>query len=242
MPTSPSPQVTDFSRDVLGRYLCNGLDEALRSADPSLRADARPFDVVIVGGGTFGAVLAHQLFVRDRHRRLRVLVLDGGPLALAEHVQNLPMVGLKNAGATSIAELRRTGRDGQPREEVWGLAWHSPVPFPGLAYCIGGRSLYWGGWSPQLLAAEMPAERWPAEVVEDLQATGFREAGRQIGVNETNDFIHGPLHEALLERLFQGIQEGKVQSAVPPSELPLQVDVPPRSTSRRTPRHRRATA
>ena len=27
--TTQKPQETDFTRDVLGRYICNGLDEAL---------------------------------------------------------------------------------------------------------------------------------------------------------------------------------------------------------------------
>jgi len=40
MATSPTPQYTDFSKDVLGRYICNGLDEALRST--SGRPDASP--------------------------------------------------------------------------------------------------------------------------------------------------------------------------------------------------------
>ena len=31
--TSPTPQTTDFTRDVLGRYICNGLDEAIASAN-----------------------------------------------------------------------------------------------------------------------------------------------------------------------------------------------------------------
>jgi hypothetical protein len=35
--TSTSPQNTDFSRDILGRYTCNGLDEALQSTDTSVR-------------------------------------------------------------------------------------------------------------------------------------------------------------------------------------------------------------
>ena len=48
MPTNPNPMTTDFSRDVLGRYVCNGLDEALRSADRT-RPDARPFDVIVIG-------------------------------------------------------------------------------------------------------------------------------------------------------------------------------------------------
>ena len=63
--TSPSVQSTDFSRDILGRYTCNGLDEALRSTDASIRPDARPFDVIIVGGGSFGGVLAQHLFAAD---------------------------------------------------------------------------------------------------------------------------------------------------------------------------------
>ena len=41
--TNPMPQVTDFTRDVLGRYVCNGLDEALRSSDRTVvRPDGRP--------------------------------------------------------------------------------------------------------------------------------------------------------------------------------------------------------
>jgi len=34
MPTSPTAQHTDFSKDVLGRYVCNGLDEALNRLRP----------------------------------------------------------------------------------------------------------------------------------------------------------------------------------------------------------------
>ncbi len=68
MSTSKNAQMTDFSKDVLGRYLCNGLDEALQSADKSApradgsaQNDARPFDIIIVGGGSFGGTLAQHL-------------------------------------------------------------------------------------------------------------------------------------------------------------------------------------
>ena len=44
----------------------------------------------------------------------------------------------------------------------WGVAgrmiwaWVLTLPVTGgLAYCLGGRSLYWGGWSPQYLSSEM---------------------------------------------------------------------------------------
>jgi hypothetical protein len=61
--TSPTAQYTDFSKDVIGRYVCNGLDEALRST--SGRPDAKPFDVVIVGGGSFGGAAAQHLLYSD---------------------------------------------------------------------------------------------------------------------------------------------------------------------------------
>ncbi|MBI3243101.1 MAG: DUF1080 domain-containing protein [Chloroflexi bacterium] len=226
MSTNPTPQRTDFSLDVTGRYVCNGLDEALRSADKSLRPEARPFDVIVIGGGSFGPVLAQHLFDRDKTHSHRILVLEGGPFVLPEHIQNLPVLGLNVPGKTSIADLRATGQDGRPRNEVWGLAWHSNEQFPGLAYCLGGRSLFFGGWSPQLLDSEMPPDRWPHQVVDDLNARYFREAGEQIGVNETNDFIQGPLHEALRQRLFEGIQRHKVTDAIPLAQLRLHLTAP----------------
>lgn len=118
MPTNPTAQTTDFSRDVIGRYICNGLDEALNSTDTSVRADARPFDVVILGGGTFGAALAQHLFYRDKTHSHRILVLEGGPFALPEHVQNMGALGLNPPSATSIADLRAIGQDKQARNEV----------------------------------------------------------------------------------------------------------------------------
>jgi choline dehydrogenase-like flavoprotein len=221
MPTSPRAQRTDFSLDIAGRYTCNGLDEALASTGPG----GRPFDLIVVGGGSFGGALAEQLFANDKAQVHRVLVLDGGPLALPEHVQNMPLQGLPVPPATSIAELRSLGQDGQPRAEVWGLPWHSSTSFPGLAYCLGGRSLYFGGWSPQLLDAEMPtaagtASPWPPAVVNDLNNRYFAESARQIGTEETNDFVSGDLQNALRQALFNGINNGDITDAVPLSNLP----------------------
>jgi choline dehydrogenase-like flavoprotein len=219
--TSPTPQVTDFTRDVLGRYICNGLDEARASADTSLRPDARPFDVLVVGGGSFGAAFAQHLFFRDQTHSRRILVLEAGPFLVPEQVQNLPMLGLDVPGPTSIKDLRDSGQYGRARAEVWGLAWHSNVLYTGLAYCLGGRSLYWGGWAPQLLNEEMPLALWPQAVVDDLNTTYFPQAAEQLGVDQTNDFISGKMHEALRERLATGIGDGKVRDAIPLNELPL---------------------
>ena len=227
MPTPAKAELGALSKDVLGRYICNGLDEALASTNSSNSPNARMFDVIIVGGGSFGAVCAQHFFSQDTTRSHRILVLEGGPFTIPEHVQNLPVLaGLNVAGATSIQDLRNQGQFGldKPREEVWGLPWHSSTKFPGLAYCIGGRSLYFGGWCPQLLDEEMPADRWPQSVIDDLDNTYFSQASEQIGTNQTNDFISGPLHTTLRQMLFDGIQAGTVTDAIPLNELPTHLD------------------
>ncbi len=216
---------TTFSLDVLGRYVCNSWQEAMDSANPRLRSDARPFDVIVLGGGTFGSAVAQHLFSQDSSHSHRILVLEAGPVTVAEHTQNLPMMGLDVAAPTSIAQLRTQGLDRLPRQEVWGLPWHSRVAFPGLAYCLGGRSLYWGGWSPQLLDSEMPTagvtkSAWPQTVVDDLKARYFAESHEQIGTLVSNYYIFGSLQNALRQILADGITTGKVTDSIPLASLP----------------------
>ncbi|MDP8932286.1 MAG: hypothetical protein M3O70_27950, partial [Actinomycetota bacterium] len=239
MPLSDVELTTPLSRDVQARYVCNTFDEARATWE-----DGPGFDAIIVGGGTYGAALAQSLYFRSEKfrdddifapRNYRILVLEAGPYILPEHVQNLPMLRLYDPPSTSIAELQpdpSLRHTLKARNEVWGLAWHSPERFTGLAYCVGGRSLYWGGWSPRFLDSEMPtvaeaANMWPATVVEDLKARFFEEANRQLGANESNDFIAGALHETMRTRLLKALDEGRVATAFPVDELPLQVTDPP---------------
>jgi choline dehydrogenase-like flavoprotein len=239
MMTSPTySESTTFTRDVEGRYVCNTFDEMRVTFDPNARAaaglpprdDLRPFDIIIVGGGTFGAVLASAIFQRDKERKHRILVLEGGPFAVHEHVQNIALSGFGGPDPIHLATIQQWLASNDERafrnwsREVWGLAWHSPLKFPGLAYCIGGRSLFWGGWSPQLLDAEMPAASWPPAVKTDLVNRYFREASEQIGVTETNDFIQGELHAALRQRLFEGVNANQITGAIPLAELTLHLD------------------
>jgi choline dehydrogenase-like flavoprotein len=223
MPTSGSSQVTDFTRDVLGRFVCNGFDEAKRNADKtasrpdgSPQNDARPFDVIVIGAGSFGSAFAQHLFYADETRSHRILLLDSGSLVLGEHVQN---IGLMRFDPPPPVEQDPF----VARNEVWGLPWRSNIGggFPGLAYVLGGRSVYFGGWSPRLLDEEMPSPPWPASVKADLAASDFGEAAAQIGTDTPNDFIFGPMHEALRQQLFDGITAGQVSSAIPLDQLPL---------------------
>ena len=51
---------TSFTLDNMGRFLCNTLGEALDSAQQTIGGRRRDFDVIVVGGGTFGAVVAEH--------------------------------------------------------------------------------------------------------------------------------------------------------------------------------------
>ena len=181
---------TSFTLDNMGRFLCNTLQEALDSSAETIGGRRRDFDVIIVGGGTFGAVVAEHLFIADATRSRRILVLEAGPFVLPEHVQNMPFLG-------GAPDLR--------------VPWtnHPALNYSGLIFAIGGRSLTWGGWSPELLDVEMTA--WPQTARDALRPAApaegyFAQASRQIGVKETNDFVYGPLHTALRKQLHAGLK------------------------------------
>jgi len=241
---------TSFTHDILGRYVCNTFDEARKSG---------PFDVIIIGGGTFGLTLAQDLFERSRPtnaaikpNNYRILVLEGGPFTLPEHVQDIPNMALASpntvqadrttfldtpAGPQSVGpgnalpatrqELINAGLDKTAVFENWGMPWNSTIRFGGLAYCLGGRSLYFGGWSPRYLATEMEmaptdavksASPWPRTLVEDLNIRYFLEAARQTGASTSNDYIAGTMHNFFRQKLFNLYTT--IPNIVPTAELP----------------------
>lgn len=183
-------QETDLSLDLPGRFICNTLDEAYASLGVNVAGERRDFDVIIIGGGTFGAVMAAQLLALDPTQSRRVLVLEAGPFVLPEHVQNTPQLGVPGM---------RVPWDSHP---ALGYA------NAGLLFAIGGRSLAWGGWSPELLDAELAA--YPPTATADLKSTYFQAASRHIGVDETNDFIYGKLHVALRTQLHTALKAAGV--------------------------------
>ncbi len=239
--TTPS---TQFTRDILGRFVCNSFAEAAATMSTN------PFDVVVIGGGTFGLALAQDLFFRSRpagglvnYRTYRVLVLEAGPVAVPEHTQDIPNLRLfppatvndnpppPTAGTPLPAtrqQLSTIGLAGpQPLLENWGLPWNSTVEFGGLAYCLGGRSLYWGGWSPQYLDSEMRTAAagsitaqtlWPDAVVQDLKERFFLEAATQTGVTTSNYFLDGALQAFYGGQLTNAY--GSIPNTVALSELP----------------------
>jgi hypothetical protein len=145
-------QDTTLGTDIVSRYHCNTWEEILANG-------GAPFDVIVIGAGMFGAYCAEKIYRYGDKSLLRVLVLDAGGHLVSEHAQNLSPMDIVAPG---VALVRNNAEDPGPRNRVWGSPWHSSQAFTGLAYCLGGRSIHWGGWSPQLTAEDFT--NWPNEI------------------------------------------------------------------------------
>src|SRR5262245_34494424 len=226
-------QRTSLSQDLLGRFVCNTLAE-VRAAQSAGNFN---FDAVVIGAGMFGGYFAAQLYRLGAANNRRILVLDAGAYFLPSHSQNLPQQTGGQIAAPGV-RLRDTGT----LNVVWGMPWitASTHPankgFPGLAYCIGGRSLFWGGWSPRLTAADLV--NWPAAVVNALTQPGpggrslYDRTEVEIGVASigaggalayTTDYIRNTaLHVALSASLAAAIGPVANVQSVAPAPLAVQ--------------------
>ncbi len=161
----------------------------------------------------YGAYCAEKIFRAGESANLRVLVLEAGGLLVTEHVQNLARIGLNAA-----APIPPANDPGVARNEVWGLPWRGTVPFPGIAYCIGGRSLYWGGWAPRLTSADL--SQWPVDLAKAVMDT-YPLTERETGVDEKTDYISGLLNTQLQQAL--NAAKGQVPSVDAIEDAPLAV-------------------
>jgi choline dehydrogenase-like flavoprotein len=189
---SPLVQRTTLSIDGLGRYICNTWDEVV-AAQVSL-----PFDVIIVGSGMYGGYCAAKLFefgFSAPSPPPRVLVLESGPFLITQHVQNLPRLGsLDITVLSSLIDPAQVGPLGA------GFVPHHR--------CVGGKSLFWGGWTPRLTDDDF-AKGWPPEVVTYLKTQaaagtgstdGYEAVEQENGTWPVADFINGALFEILRAR------------------------------------------
>src|SRR6266705_3047024 len=196
-------QQTAFSYDVLGRWVCGSWPEVSGNGGD-------PFDVVVIGAGMFGGYIADKLYRRGGNLGLRILIVDAGSFLLPTHVQNMPRLGLNGPAEQVVAA---NAQDPGPQNLVWGHPWHSNQAFPGLAYCLGGRSLFWGGWSPRLTAADLgprpaPEAAWPPDTVTYLTAH-YDAVEIEMGVQPTTDYISGVLFDRLKARFAAVIGAGQ---------------------------------
>ena len=200
-PGEPDVQRTSFSLDVLGRFVCSTWDEATANPD---------FDVVVIGSGMYGSYAAAKIYgesARPGRTPLRILVLEAGPFLVHEHGQNIPDLGLGNPFRPVTDTF---GPDAQrTRDLVWGIGWRGNVGFPGTAYCVGGKSIYWGGWCPRLRDGDL--QQWPVEVGAYLNGppdfgsnlpnrlapadehSVYQAVEFEIGVHPADDFVFDPV-------------------------------------------------
>ena len=188
-----------FGTDILGRYFCNTLDEAIKSNE------GKPFDVVVIGSGMYGSYIASKLYYWSKRQdelgpenRLKILVLEAGPFITHEHIENLPPKtgGIFN-GVNKSPYICHVHRPGQaPRAYLNGeVTQHS--------YCIGGKSLTWGKWSPRLIAKDLESELWPQELTDFLndEVRGYKRVEDETGASDHEDLINGTLFKRLKEQL-----------------------------------------
>jgi GMC oxidoreductase len=209
-PITPPPDVqrTTLGLDALGRFVCNTWEEATANG-------SRSFDAVVIGAGMFGGYCADKIYRSGAANNLKVLVLDAGPFLVATHVQNLPEIGLNVPDP-----LNPASDPGVARDLVWGMAWRGNVPFIGQAYCIGGKSLYWGGWCPRLLDSDLAL--WPPTVAAYLTAN-YPLLEQQTGVDIKTDFIEGPLFDLLKQQTSTVIAANTVANLDSAEDPPLAV-------------------
>lgn len=219
----PDVQSTTFSVDGLARFTCNTWDEVIAA-----QGDAS-FDVIVVGSGMYGAYTASKLFelgrrMADESRAPRVLVLESGPFLITEHIQNLTR--------------RSTPLGGLVAEPLVEPGQTNEGSFVTHSRCVGGKSLFWGGWAPRFEAEDLDRldtdgrRLWPQEIKDYLNQSGwpggYALCETEIGTEPVQDFINGPLYDALKSRAETVLANGDVPAlkAVQPPPIAVQGESP----------------
>ncbi|RWP58621.1 GMC oxidoreductase [Mesorhizobium sp.] len=183
--TSEQPKLPP-SIDVLGTLINSAWEdiEKWQAEDPA----SNRFDLVVIGGGTFGAYLADKVYRRASTKDPKILVVDQGPFFLATHVQNL------GRSVTASIPANPQPSESDPvesyRDGVWSVPWASNEKFKGIAYCFGGRSVFWAGWSPRFTDNDLAL--WPTDIEDFLLSNsndGYSRVEAEIGASDNADYI-----------------------------------------------------
>jgi choline dehydrogenase-like flavoprotein len=147
---------------------------------PEPGADLAGADVLVIGSGIGGGLLADQL--ADAFRRAgsprRVLVLEAGSYLFPTHVYNVSRLDNgKVAGRYGVSTVRQIDAGEQRPDHLLDQ----------LQMNLGGRSIFWSGLIPQIRPWEL--EFFPPRVRDDVQAR-LGDAGRIL--NESRSLGETP--------------------------------------------------
>ncbi|MEM9720472.1 MAG: GMC oxidoreductase [Bacteroidota bacterium] len=121
------------------------------------------YDVIVIGSGIGGGILADQL----ADRGLEVLVLEAGSYLFPTHVGNLPRQHFLMKGVD---------------KNIWGMwddfkitnytnAFNSAY-IGGQGFNLGGRSIFWGGLIPEMKSYEFEDD-WPDAIQQYMTSEGY---------------------------------------------------------------------
>jgi choline dehydrogenase-like flavoprotein len=160
--------------------------------------------MIIIGGEALSLLVAQQILKQDSAQRYRVLVLDSMPSGRAS------MADL-TARQVSASRPRTSGASAKLTEaQIYLLDHnHEPPQKKGAAHFLE--------WAA---ASELPRERWPTELIKELNRTYFSQAVQQLGTSKTNNVSHSALQTMLRHRLFAGLAANQVTNIYPLAELP----------------------
>lgn len=162
-------------------------DEAQQALLRSNYDEERVYDVVIVGSGTGGGILADAL----TDQGIAVLVLEIGCLEFETHICNLPGEWDKLPGRHEVGHFRN--------ESGSKLAL-------GAQMNLGGRSVFWSGIIPRMRNWELAF--WPETIRRHLRDSGYTEAERLMRRQSTL----GEFQDSLKAQLAPHFPEWDVSS------------------------------
>lgn len=155
-----------------------------------------PYDIVIVGTGVGGGVLAADLYESNRQLgnkgSKKILVIEKGDLIFHSHCLNT------SRPATRLTDRTPSSDNFYSRfKSEYNLTEDSDMSETGgPMYCLGGRSTVWGLFAPRLHDDDL--KQFPKSVRKELLETYYARAEALMNVNvpATN-----PDHEFLVDQL-----------------------------------------